>query len=233
MNTSKKLTKLLNNSLEIEIDHTSKIIMMSDCHRGTGNAGDNFTINKNIFMAALNYYYDNQYTYIEVGDGDELWENDSYNDIIIYNKDVFELMSKFYQRKQFYMLFGNHDIAKNNNGQLNGYYSEKKNQYMPLFPDIIVHEGLILKDTDTNHKILITHGHQGDLLNDTMWKVTKLLVRYLWYPLESIGVRNPTSAASNNYIKRTTEHKLIDWTKQNNQLLITGHTHQVVFPKVG
>ncbi|MDD2378156.1 MAG: metallophosphoesterase [Bacilli bacterium] len=237
MSTSSKLKKVFKNSREIDFDDTSKIVIMSDCHRGIGTEGDNFYKNKNIFIAALRHYYNENYTYIEIGDGDELWENSSYSQIINTNKDVFKLMAKFHQRKQLYMLFGNHDIIKKDdyirNYIMKGYFDEHKQRYIPLFPNIIIYEGLILKHKETNNKIFITHGHQGDFLNDNAWKITKFLVKYLWHPLESIGIRNPTSAATNNNKKQCIERKLINWTKKNHQMLIAGHTHRPVFPHIG
>jgi hypothetical protein len=55
-------------------DHP-KIVLFSDCHRGTGTAADSFLPNKSLYMAALSYYWDHGFTYVELGDGDELWEN--------------------------------------------------------------------------------------------------------------------------------------------------------------
>ena len=62
-----RLTRIFNNSKEVYIDDRSKIIIMSDVHRGDGNWSDSFARNQNIFFAALKYYYDNDYTYIELG----------------------------------------------------------------------------------------------------------------------------------------------------------------------
>lgn len=237
MSTSKKLNIVFKSSKQINIDDNSKVIIMSDCHRGNGTISDNFSKNKNIFLAALNYYYNNDYTYIELGDGDELWENKSFKDIITNNKDVFEMLSKFYQKNKFYMLFGNHDIVKKkkliNDHIMNGYYDDKIKKYITLFSKMEIYEGLILKYTKSNDKIFLTHGHQGDFLNDTIWRVARFLVRYIWRPLESIGIHNPTSAATNKKKKKCVEKKLINWTKKYNQMLIAGHTHKPVFPKIG
>ena len=75
MNTYRRLSKVYENSKVIPYDYYSKFVIMSDCHRGSGNSGDNFLKNQNIFFAALNDYYKKGFTYIELGDGDELWEN--------------------------------------------------------------------------------------------------------------------------------------------------------------
>lgn len=237
MSVSKRLSQVYAESKVINFDENSRIVIMSDCHRGNGSWGDNFSNNQNLFFAALYHYYENGYTYIELGDGDELWENRAIEDIIGAHSDVFWLMSLLYKDYRFYMLYGNHDIVKKDTRfaqkKCNEVYCESLNSNMTLFPDIEITEGLILRNRSTNQRIFLTHGHQGDMLNDTLWRLSRFLVRYLWKPLELIGVKDPTSAAKNNEKKNTTEKKLVEWSMQNNQILICGHTHRPVLPKVG
>ena len=61
-----KLDKLYSTSAVLPFDNSSRIILMSDCHRGQGNGADNFLPNSMIFQGALEYYYQNGYTYIEL-----------------------------------------------------------------------------------------------------------------------------------------------------------------------
>lgn len=75
MSTYKSLSKVYNKSKIIPYNNQSKFVIMSDCHRGAGNLGDNFLKNQHLFFAALKNYYEKGFTYIELGDGDELWEN--------------------------------------------------------------------------------------------------------------------------------------------------------------
>ena len=53
----------------------------------------------------------------------------------------------------------------------------------------------------------MTHGHQASLMNSTLWQVNRFLVRYVWKPLEQIGVLDPTSAAKNYSAKQRTERR--------------------------
>lgn len=108
MNVLGRINKVFESSEEIKIDDKSKIIIMSDVHRGDGNWNDSFARNQNIFFAALFHYLKEGYTYIELGDGDELWELKDFKEIIREHSDVFWLMSEFYRDKRFYMLYGNH-----------------------------------------------------------------------------------------------------------------------------
>ncbi|MFA5602274.1 MAG: metallophosphoesterase [Bacilli bacterium] len=236
MNTKEKLTKIFNSSKMINFNDQDKIIIMSDCHRGNGSRGDDFYKNRNIFMAALRYYYINNYIYIELGDGDELWEYRCLKQIIENYKDVFSLMAMFYQKNRFYMLYGNHDIVKKDkklrNSVMDYCYDEIRDEFITLFPNINIEEGLILQYDKTKDEMLLTHGHQGDFLNDKIWKVARFLVRYVWHPLELIGINNPTSAATNDRKKLIVETNLIDWVKENKKMLIVGHTHKPEMPNV-
>ena len=93
----KRLSKIFNESEVIFYDDQSKFILMSDCHRGTGGFEDNFSKNQKLYSTALEYYYNEGYTYIELGDGDELWENKKINHII----DEFMFLENFIMSKDY------------------------------------------------------------------------------------------------------------------------------------
>ncbi|HWT27008.1 MAG TPA: metallophosphoesterase, partial [Mobilitalea sp.] len=168
MSTAKRLSRVLATSREIPFDESSRIVIMSDCHRGDGDWADDFSNNQNLYFAALTYYYESGYTYIELGDGDELWENRDLNMIINIHSDVFWLLSLFYKDERLHMLYGNHDIVKRDPKYMmtkcNSYYCESLNSRIALFPGINITEGLILRYKNSNNRILLAHGHQGDLL---------------------------------------------------------------------
>ena len=141
----------------------------------------------------------------------------------------FEMLSMFYRQNRFFAVYGNHDITKKSSKFPKKYffsfYCVKTLCDRPLFPDIAFYPGIILHDKLKGHDIYMTHGHQADLLNSTFWRLSRFLVRYVWRPLESIGVPDPTSAAKNNIKKKKSEKKLAGWALKNNHILITGHTH--------
>jgi UDP-2,3-diacylglucosamine pyrophosphatase LpxH len=224
--TLKRISQVFKSAEQIPFDDCSNIVLMSDCHRGDGSQGDSFYKNKNIYLTALNHYYKRNYTYIEIGDGDELWENNNFSDILLIHKDVFLLLYKFYNKNRLYFIFGNHDIIKKDKKFV-------KNNLFPLFKNIKIHEGLILKHRVTHDKILLIHGHQGDFLNDKMWRLSKLLVRHLWRPLQSFGVTDPTSTSANYDKKEVLKRRLAEWVTKENYMLIAGHTHKPVFPEIG
>ncbi|WFA07801.1 metallophosphoesterase [Tissierella sp. Yu-01] len=234
MNILDRLTKVFNSSKEINIDDNSRIIIMSDVHRGDGNWSDSFAKNQNTFFTALSYYYKEQYTYIELGDGDELWELNNFKDILREHSDVFWLMSKFYEEDRFYMLYGNHDIVKKSEGFLKDnlyyYYDERKQEDILLFENIVVHEGLVLNYKNDDNKIFLVHGHQVDFINYDIWPITRFLVRHLWRPLELYGVNDVTRTAKNYKKRHKLANKLTQWVMKENHILIAGHNHRPYFP---
>jgi hypothetical protein len=237
MNKLKRISKVFESADVISFDDSSKIILMSDVHRGDGSWADDFSKNQNLFFAALTHYYNENYTYIEIGDGDELWKNKRLSDIIHVHSDAFWLLSKFFDEGRLYFIFGNHDMVKRNDkfvkSNLYQYFNEQEKKYIPLFENIKVHEGLVLRHKVTEQKILLIHGHQASFLDYEMWRLSRFLVRYLWRPLELFGVNDPTNTAKNYDKKDAIEKKLTEWTLREKHMLIAGHTHRPMFPEVG
>lgn len=232
---NKRISQVYEQAKKISFDNNSKIAIISDCHRGDGSWADNFAKNQNLYFSALKHYYYNGFIYIELGDGDELWENKKFSDIVTVHSNVFWLMSKFYKEKRIHLIYGNHDMVKKKQKwvreNLSFYYDEREKKYLPLFPKIKLHEGIILKHKETKKEIFLLHGHQADFLNDMLWVLSRFLVRYLWRPLELYGVNNPTSPAINHERKKKVEQRLYNWAKKQNQMMIAGHTHKPVYPE--
>lgn len=244
-----RISKAFCNAPVLSLDCGSCFVLFSDCHRGVGNSNDNFLKNQHLYLAALNHYFQRGSTYIELGDGDELWENRSLARIIDIHTDVFCLLREFHRRERLYMIYGNHDHCKKNDRYCARHCSachchnlsdqtphwhispdSKEKDITELLPDFHFLSGLILHDTVSQREIYLTHGHQADFLNSTLAPLSGFLVRYLWKPLEGIGVLDPTSAARNYTKKKKTEQRLAAWASQEQKLLITGHTHR---PMIG
>lgn len=232
-----RLSKVFESAQEILFDDSSRIVIMSDCHRGGGNWSDNFLSNKSIYNAALNFYYDNNYTYIELGDGDELWENNKLQDIIRVHSDVFVKLSHFYKNGRLFFVYGNHDMVKKNpvfvKNYMNYFINELDGRLVSLFKNIKIHEGLILKHRLSKFEILLTHGHQADIFNDKLWRLSSFLVKYLWKNLELIGFKDLISAAKNHKKQKAVGKRLAEWASKNKKLIIAGHTHRPTFPDIG
>ncbi|MGI5901168.1 MAG: metallophosphoesterase family protein [Desulfitobacteriia bacterium] len=235
MSTIKRVNKVFQTAKRIPIDDSSKLILMSDVHRGDGSWADDFFRNENLYYGALSHYFKEGFTYIELGDGDELWKFKKMADIITVHKDTFLLLKKFHDEGRLYLLFGNHDMIKCKkkfvDKCLNRYYDLQIKEHEPLFENITIHEGIVLEYQDFKKRILLIHGHQGSILDYTFWGLRRFLVRYIWKELELFGFNDPTSAAKNYRKKDTIENNLTKWVMEKNQMLITGHTHRPMLPK--
>lgn len=232
---NRRLDNIFARSEKMTISDKDKLVIMSDCHRGNGNNYDNFVNNKNIFEAALKYYYKRGFTYVELGDGDEMWEVKNYNDIIDEHLDTFKLLKKFSDQERLIMIYGNHDKCKKQEAVLKKhfykYYDKITEQEEDLLNNLVVYESLVLGYN--HHDIFMIHGHQVDLLNNDFWILSRFLVRYVWRFFEHVGIKDPTSAAKNYRVSKKIEKKMKNWSIKNNKILIAGHTHRPIFPKVG
>lgn len=208
----------------------SRYVIISDCHRGNASANDNFLKNQSLYLTALEHYYRHGFVYIELGDGDELWENRNMREIIEVHNDVFQMLSHYYTDNRLYMVYGNHDLEKKKPGYsskvYSAYFCHNTQCIQPLFPGLTFYEGILLKHVTSNLTLYLTHGHQVSLLNSTFWKFARFLVRYFWKPLEHFGVSDPTSAAKNYICKDKAEKRLTKYSKSTGRTLITGHTHR-------
>lgn len=225
-----RVSKSFENALVLPMNWNTKYIIFSDCHRGEGRVNDNFLKNEFLYLGALKYYYSLDFTYLELGDGDELWENRSMEKIKEVHRHSFEMLAKFYQSHRLYMVYGNHDMVKKRASFLkkfyDTYYCDTRLCQHPLCPGASFYSGIILRDSYGKKDIYLTHGHQSSVMNSTLWMVNRFFVRYLWKPLELMGVPDPTSAANNHTKKEKTERRLTNWAKNNEKILITGHTHR-------
>lgn len=217
-------------ALTLPLNQRSKYVLFSDCHRGTGKHNDNFLKNEFLYLAALKYYDQRCFTYLELGDGDELWENRSMEKIKEMHAHSFDMLSRLYCSHRLYAIYGNHDMVKKSEAfekkYCQSFYSDQFFCQQKLCPDIRFYPGIILKDALCQKDIYLTHGHQANIMNSTFWKINRFLVRYLWRPLELVGVPDPTSAAKNNTRKEKTEKRLLKWAQDHHVILITGHTHR-------
>lgn len=238
MTSQFRLNRAFKKAKIIPFDDTSKFILFSDCHRGDNSFADDFANNRNVYFHALQHYYKEGFTYCELGDGDELWENLNFKMILRAHKNVYKLLQEFYKKNRLEMIWGNHDMVyrdpKYVKKHLSSYFDQKINKEVPLFPDIQYQEAIVLKHTDTKQTLFLLHGHQADFMNYIGWRINRFLVRVLWKPLQVVGIADPTSPAKNYRETVKVERRIKKWiAKNNNQFTIIGHTHRPRFPKAG
>ncbi|MBU2261239.1 MAG: metallophosphoesterase [Proteobacteria bacterium] len=212
----------------------TKLVCMSDMHRGDGSGADDFAQNSLIYRCALEHYLENGFTYVELGDAEELWENDNFDQIYITHTSVYELLAKFHDpdpaKTRYIKVWGNHDL----------YWKDNEAVYRTLFPGIEIHEGIVLEvgaqeggGEAASGAILLLHGHQADpKCSGEMAVVSKFFVHNFWPDLQRCGVKDPTRAALNPGLCNEVDKRLHEWAKRNDRgvaAIIAGHTHRAVF----
>lgn len=234
MQTRSRLDEVFKKAFPVPFDDASKFVFFSDVHRGDDSLSDEFGRNRHIYFHALNYYYQNDFTYVEVGDGDEMWEHPIYDHIRSAHVSVFDMLKKFHKSNRMLMLFGNHNMQlkdpKYVETHLYRTYDEYSEEEEDLFPNLIVHEALILTHRDTGQEIFVVHGHQGDLINDQLWRISYFIIRYFWRFMHVMGVKYAASPARNRTKRHKIEKNYNKWNQLHDIMIICGHTHRPRFP---
>jgi UDP-2,3-diacylglucosamine pyrophosphatase LpxH len=236
---NKILDKVYHNAEIIDLDKDSKIIFFSDIHKGDNSYADDFRHNVHVFNHALLNYLKKDYTYIELGDGIELWENKSFAPIYKAHQQTFRLLKLFYQKNRLFLLWGNHDMEFRDPIYVEKlffkYFLPKNLEDKNELFNLKYYESLLLKIKGIENNILVMHGHQADYMNYRHWKFQRFFVRHFWkYMQKWFGIKDPTSPAKNYKSLIKVEKKLNNWILQNNnQMIICGHTHRPRFPDPG
>lgn len=202
-----------------------RLIVMSDMHRGDGTGADDFAHNSLLYKCALEYYLENGFTCVELGDAEELWENKTFVQIYITHTSVYDLLARFHdpdpEKTRYIKIWGNHDLQWENSEDVTAMLDR-------LFPGIRVYEAALLE----NH-ILLWHGHQADpQCSGTGGTVSKFFVRNFWPGLQRAGIKDPTRAASNPGRCNDVDKTLYKWATGNKRgidTIIAGHTHRPVY----
>src|SRR5687767_3570466 len=218
----------------LTLKKNSRIIVFSDQHRGRKNGADDFMKAEGSYLAALEYYFQNKFQFISLGDSEELWEN-TLTSVKKNNTLTFEAEKKFILQDRFFKIFGNHDLYWDNNPiatqQLKTIYGQK----LRVFEGVILEIGnkigkpvepnelkktkktfTFLPKTKTDDDtlpvadcpltIFLTHGHQGDASSDGNW-FSKFFVANIWAPLQAYLRLNFNTPAYDEDLK--TSHNLI------------------------
>ncbi|WP_249219688.1 metallophosphoesterase [Chitinophaga sp. HK235] len=203
---------------------SARIIIFSDQHKGARDAADDFRDAAATYSGALKYYYDHGFTFINLGDCEELWENKPAA-VMAHNQQPLQEEAGFLQRKRYYRIFGNHDLE--------WHYLVPRRQFLrPLFgKKLRVHEGLILQ-TQYNgdaYRIFLAHGHQGDRRSDGN-TFSKWFVAAIWTPVQRFLDIHPDTLSESFDLVDAHNIMMYEWSLQvPKTLFISGHTHKPVF----
>lgn len=208
------------------------LVVFADVHRSDGTAADDFAKNSLTFRLALGYYEKRGFTYIELGDAEELWETDSFDQIYITHTSIYDELRAFHDpdpaHTRYIKIWGNHDSD----------WRDRPGPLEKIFPGIRLYEALLL-----DGHILLIHGHQADpACRNLGARFSRFFVRTFWSRLQRIGFLDPTRAANNPGLSNRVDEALHDWAKnggigltslgiKNGQVdtIIAGHTHRPVF----
>jgi len=226
LNIKSALTKALaRNEKIISLNQDTKLVIFSDLHRGVGDWADDFMHNSLVFVSALDHYFQEGFTYLELGDGDELYENRRLADIVQAHGNVFQYLNEFHKKGRLIYIWGNHNKQFGNTRWLERELKRARLHIRDLFLDLEVYETAIL-----GNKIFLVHGHQGDPMNDLFAFLSRFLVRTFWRPLQTgLGFRDPTSPAKNLRKRNKVEEKILEWAREHSMVAIAGHTHRPMF----
>lgn len=208
----KRLDHVLKRAKPVLFDDTSSLVFFSDAHRGDKSATDVFAKNESLFLSALSHYFQKGFTYVEVGDGDEMWKNRRFRKVLQANRPIYNLLHRFHQQDRLHLLFGNHDLV----GLLHRVVNKDGMQ---------AEEGLLLKHRSSGQRIFVTHGHQADLKSDSLRFLSRLVVRHIWRRVQLLGLFRERHTLGKGRLRKGIERRLVEWAQSREQITICGHTH--------
>jgi predicted phosphodiesterase len=231
------------NTQVLDVDlTTAKIIIFSDHHRGTGDGADDFCDCAKAYSAALGYYLESGYTLILLGDAEDLWECrpgpviQEYRNSLLLEGEFLRQQDQDPNKKRYYRIYGNHDDLWRDSKAINRYFQSQ----MPSYPQVTVTESMHLTLHDSNntaYRFFLVHGHQGTLDSDRFGAVSRVVVRYVWRPLQRLFKFKSTTPAKNEELNSDHDIAMYGWALKQwrgdknteKAVLIAGHTHQPVF----
>ena len=199
MSIKKRLDILYKSCVHVTLDPKEKIVFLSDTHMSDGGPADDFSKHEHLFCNMLRSYLPLGTIIVLLGDIFDLWECTDYEKILVAHPNAIGLLEQFRQAGRLIQVKGNHDW------------------------EIDYPEALILEVGD--QKIFIAHGHQGDIWNDQWRWIGQNIVRYLWVPLQWLGLHDPTEAKAKRHEAQGIGLK--KWADDNKVILVGGHTHRV------
>jgi len=220
--TYERLNELWENtSIPILNTKGNKFVLFSDMHLGDGGRADDFYANEDTLKTALEFYKENGYKLILLGDIEEFWQFDQDQIKDCYNRSIYECMRGFKDENVF-RIYGNHDMdwqlltdpAKNNPIEIGN-----------------AEEAIKLRDLNDNVKILLVHGNQGSTESDKYSWSSRFWVRHFKKiePFVKFFGLTKHSSATKSRIVREYEGILYSWAKHKKVILICGHSHRAIF----
>lgn len=215
-----------------------RLILFSDLHKGKRlykgkpDKADDFRPCEPVYLAALDYYWQEDFELFLIGDVEELWEDSPQPVIQAYKKvlDREKLFAEARQPKRYARFVGNHDDM--------WYDAKQVQEHLGCYlAGAAIREGLRLEVYDQEQhlgELFLVHGHQGSLDADRWAKISQWLTRHIVRPIQRI-TDFPSSTPSNNFkLRKKHEKAIYAYAKSRpGRVLIAGHTHHPVWEGMG
>jgi predicted phosphodiesterase len=207
------LDRLLKKARPINLDNSSKVLILSDLHMGNGGRRDEFKRNSELVKTMLgSYYLPEKYSLVLNGDIEELFKF-PLDTIESEWGELYDLFLKFERNGFFWKTYGNHDADL---------LDEKEYRLASsMVESLKFHYG---KET-----LLLFHGHQASvLLWETYPMVSRAVVFFIRYIAKPVGIRN-FSTAYNSTRRFAIEKSIYEFSNQAKIVSVIGHTHRPLF----
>jgi len=207
----------------------ARLVIFSDHHKGTRDGADDFEGCEPAYCAALAWYLAEGYALYVLGDSEELWENDP--EPVLAEKtgypEVLRLEAQFHRSGRYERFFGNHDDLWAHKGAV-------AEHLHIFFPGLKVREALRLRlarPDGPDGVVLFAHGHQGTAESDRWGWLSRLVVRYVWRPIQRKSGYTGVTPSKDHGLRAKHDRAMAAWAggHADKPILIAGHTHRPVF----
>jgi UDP-2,3-diacylglucosamine pyrophosphatase LpxH len=205
-----------------------RLIMFSDLHKGQRDGADDFEQCEQVYLGALDHYWNQGFELMLLGDVEELWECRPVRAIEAYD-NVLRAEQPFAEADdppRYLRLVGNHDDI---------WYApaEVQKHLGPYLAGAVVHEGARLRIKERGRELgelFLVHGHQGTLDSDRYRRFSKWFVRHIWRPIQRFLRIKSTTPSNDLQLMKKHELAMYNWAADTSgPVLIAGHTHHPVW----
>jgi hypothetical protein len=208
----------------------ARFAVLSDQHKGQRDRADDFLACAPSYLAALEHYWEHDFTLIVLGDGEELWKCRPENALPAY-EDVFAVERRFNAAGRYRRVFGNHDDLWMDRRAVRRYLEPRlgalRVEEAVRLQFVAAREGEGEAEGEPLGELFLVHGHQGRWASDQNRKVTAWVIRNLWRPIQrAFRIRRDTPARD-ECLRERVDIAMYEWTLGHaGVVLIAGHTHR-------
>jgi hypothetical protein len=208
----------------IPLTREGRFVIFSDHHKGARTLADPFPQCEATYLNALDYYLENGFTLIILGDAEELLE-ESIPHVIDAYPNVLNSETRFHPERLI-RIYGNHDIYWQ--------VEEIVQKYLhPFFPGIHFRQDLIFRFTDQGEhlgEIFLIHGHQGNFWADALSFLAERALPYYRDLQILTGFGTLTSPSKDDCLRSQQDNRMYRWVSRKSKLiLVAAHTHRPVW----